>query len=125
MGIKPLLGCFVIIGRYQKQPVCPCLFGFHGQIDSGLRTVGARSRHNRDPPVYLLHTVSDHVNMLLMGQRRGLPCGSADNNRVRPFRDLELNQLRKFLIVNCPVFLKRCNDGNSGAGKNSHNFSLL
>ena len=48
---------------------------------------------------------------------------TADNNRIRTARNLVLHKLCKLLKMNTAVFMKRCDDRNTGPFKNCHIFS--
>ena len=125
MRVQSLLGCFVIVRGHQQHAVRACFFRLFGKIDRRLRTVGAGARDHGDPSRRLFHAETDHIQMLLMGERGCLARGAADYDGVRPARDLRLDMLREFLIVDASVLVKGRNDGNARSCKNGHMYLLF
>ena len=125
MLIKPLLGSLVIIGSYHQNTVNSGFFRFLGKIDRCLCTVGSCSCNNRDSSGRLLHTETDYLQMLLMGQRGSLACSPAYNDGIRAARNLGLDMLSELLVIDTSVLMKRGDNRYACSCKNCHMLLLV
>ena len=69
---------------------------------------------------HLLHTIADHIQMLLMRHRRRFTGCTAHNDRVCLICDLLFNHFAKFIIINRTIRMKRGDNRYSGTFKNCH-----
>ena len=120
MKLQSVLRCLIVIRSHNEKCVCACLFSFLGQIDRCLGTVGAGACNNRNPMIYFLHCVADHIQMLLMRHRRRFTGCTAHNDRVCLICDLLFNHFAKFIIINRTIRMKRGDNRYSGTFKNCH-----
>ena len=79
--------------------------------------VAAGTGDHRDASMDLPYRLADDLQMFLIGEGGGFPCGPGDNNRVGLIGYLKFDQLTQHLIVDGQVGMHRCNQCHAGTGK--------
>ena len=92
--------------------------GLLGQPDGILSIIGTRARNHRHTACGLLDRIADAGGMLLIGQRRGLAGGTADDDGIGAMGDLVINDAAQFFKVYTAISVHRGDNGNRSAGKN-------
>ena len=115
MGIEAVLGALVVIGSHDQQSVRTGLSDFGGELNGRLGAVGACAGYDRDPAVDIFDAPFTDLDMLLLGQGRGLACCTANNNTVGPVVDLIIDKIGKSVVIDTCIFMERCDDRDCGS----------
>ena len=122
---QSLLGCFVIVWSDLQQRVSARFFSFYRQVDAVFCIVAARAGDYRDAAFDFVHTVRYDFDLFFVCHSGGFSRGSAGDDRVRTFRDLPFDEFSVIIEIYGSVFIKRCDDSDTGSSENSHNSSSL
>ena len=110
----------VVIRVDRQQSVDAELARRRGQVDGVARVVGADAGDDRRALGTLGHRERDHAEVLLVGERRRLPRGAADDEAVRAVGVQVRHEGHERLLVDGAVRVKRRDDGGEDGSELRH-----
>ena len=114
---ETVLRTFVVIRRDKEKRICPDLLRILREFNRIGGLIRACARNHGNTPLYLLHSKANRPAVLRIRHRRRLSRCARDNDGIGPARNLVLNDVSKFRIIDS-CFGKRRNDSNACATEN-------